>query len=45
MVVVYLHQDGALQERVAHNLDKTSLVNISQRSMTGDDNMFIVLKF
>ena len=45
MVVVYLHQDGALQEMVAHNLDKTSLANISQRSMTGDDDMFMVLEF
>ena len=45
MVVVYLHQDGALHEMGAHNLDKTSLTNISQRSITGDDNMFIVLEF
>ena len=30
MVVVYLHQDGALQEMVAHNLDKTSVTNFAQ---------------
>ena len=30
MVVVYLHQDGAFQEMVAHNLDKTSVTNFTQ---------------